>query len=54
MMFCEKEENDHVLGNHKGAHDHLVSRFLFTLIELQGRLLIVRRLFAKKLQSFSF
>lgn len=25
MMFCQKEEMDHVLGNHKGARDHLVS-----------------------------
>lgn len=25
MMFCQKEEIDHVLGNHKGARDHLVS-----------------------------
>ena len=24
-MFCQKEEIDHVLGNHKGARDHLVS-----------------------------
>ena len=42
MMFCQKEEIDHVLDNHKGASDHLsVSRFLFTLNELQGRMLIV-------------
>ena len=25
MMFCQKEEIDHVLGNDKGACDHLVS-----------------------------
>ena len=24
-MFCQKEEIDHVLGNHKGVRDHLVS-----------------------------
>ena len=42
-MLCQKEEIDHVLGNYKGARDHLVSRFLFTLNELQGRMLIVRR-----------
>ena len=24
-MFCQKEEIDHVLGNRKGARDHLVS-----------------------------
>ena len=24
MMFCQKEEIDLVLGNHKGACDHLV------------------------------
>ena len=42
MMFCQKEEIDHVLDNHKGASDHLsVSRFLFTLNELQGRMFIV-------------
>ena len=29
-MLCQKEEIDHVLGNHKGARDDLVSRFLFT------------------------
>ena len=34
-----KEKIDHVLGNHKGARDHLVSRFLFTLNELLGRML---------------
>ena len=39
----QKEEIDHVLGNHKDARGHLVSRFLFTLNELQGRMLIVRR-----------
>ena len=60
-MFCQKEEIDHVLGNHKGARDHLVSTFLFTLNELQGRMLIVRRFqskttysLAKKLPSFVF
>ena len=31
MMFCPKKEIYHVLGNHKGARDHLVSKFLFTL-----------------------
>ena len=41
-MLCQKEEIDHVLGDHKGTRDHLVSRFLFTLNELQGRMLIVR------------
>ena len=40
-MLCQKEEIHHVLGNHKGAHDHLVSRYLFTLNELQGIMLIV-------------
>ena len=56
-----KEEIDHVLGNHKGARDHLVSRFLFTFNELQGRMLIVCRFqslttsfLAKKLPSFVF
>ena len=34
-MFCQEEEIDDVLGNHKGARDHLESRFLFTLSELQ-------------------
>ena len=24
-VFCQKEEIDHMLGNHKGARDHLVS-----------------------------
>ena len=43
MMFYQKEEIDHVLGNHKGANDHLVSRFLFTSNKLQGRMSIVRR-----------
>ena len=28
MMFCQKEEMNHVLGNHKGARDHFVSIFL--------------------------
>ena len=42
MMFCQKEEGDHVLGNQKGARDHLMSGFLFTLNELLGRMLIVR------------
>ena len=32
-MFCQKEEINHVLGNHKGARDHLVSRFVFTMNE---------------------
>ena len=30
-------------GKKRIARDHLVSRFLFTLNELQGRILIVRR-----------
>ena len=38
MMFCQKEEIDLVLGNHKGALDHLVSTD-----ELRERMLIVRR-----------
>ena len=25
MVFSEKEEIDHVLGNHKGERDHLLS-----------------------------
>ena len=42
MMFCQKEEIiGQVLGNQKGACDHL--GFLFTLNELLGRMLIVRR-----------
>ena len=41
MMFCQKEEIGQVLGNQKGARDHL--GFLFTLNELLGRMLIVRR-----------
>ena len=60
-MLCQKEEIDHVLGNHRGARDDLVSRFLFTLNELQGRMLIVRRfqtlttyVLAKTLPSFLF
>ena len=55
-MFCEKEEIDHVLGNHK---DDVIT--LFILNELQGRMLIVRRFqskttyfFTKKLPSFVF
>ena len=43
MMFCQKEEIDHVVGNHKGERDHLVPGFLFTLNELLGKMLIVRR-----------
>ena len=43
MMLCQKEEIDHVLGNHKGARDRLVPRFLFTLNQLHGRMLIVCR-----------
>ena len=39
MMFCQKEEIDHELGNHKGARNDFVSTFLFTLNELQGRML---------------
>ena len=60
-MLYQKEEIDHVLGNHKDARDHLVSRFLFTLNELQGRMLIVCRFqslttyfLAKILPSFLF
>ena len=60
-MLCQKEEIDHELGNHKGARDHLLSRFLFILNELQGRMLIVRRFqslttyfLGKKLPSFVF
>ena len=30
MMFCQKEKNYHVLGNHKGGRDHLVSTELTT------------------------
>ena len=48
----QKEEIDHLLGNHKFARDHLVSRFLFTLNELQGRMLIVRRF--QRLSFFNF
>ena len=51
-MFCQKEEIDHVLGNHRGARDHLVSTFLFTLNELQGIMLIVRRFRSKKQRTF--
>ena len=61
MMFCQKQQSDHVLGSHKGARDYLVSTFLFALNELQGRMLIVRRFpskttyfLAKKLPSFVF
>ena len=32
-MFCQKEEINHVLGNHKGARDHLVSKFLLAIDE---------------------
>ena len=39
-MFCQKEEINHVLGNHKGARDHLVSKFLFTINE---KCYIIRR-----------
>ena len=56
-----KKEIDQLLGNHKGARDDLVSRFLFTLNELQGRMLIVRRsqslttyVLAQTLPSFLF
>ena len=59
MVFYEKEVIDHVLGNHKGARDHLVSWYLFTLNELKGKMLIAFRvkttyLLAKKLPSFVF
>ena len=60
-MLCQKVEIDHVLRNHKGTRDHLVLRFLFTLNELQGRMIIVRRFqslttyfLAKTLPSFLF
>ena len=52
MMVYQKERTDHMLGNHKGACDHLESRFLFTLNKLQGRMLIVRR-FQSKQHIFS-
>ena len=52
MMFCEKEEIDHVLGNHKGACDHFVSRLLLTLNELQGRMLIFCSAFRVKQNIF--
>ena len=50
---------DHLLGNHKGARDHLVSWSLFTLNELKGRMLIAFRVkttyfLAKKLPSLVF
>ena len=32
MMFCQKEKNDHVLGNHKGGRDHLLSTELTTFV----------------------
>ena len=62
MMFRQKEKIYHVLGKHKGARGHLVSTFLFTLNELRGRMLIVRRFhycettyfLAKKIPSFVF
>ena len=44
MMFCQKEEIDHMLK----ACDHVVSTFLFTLNELQGRMLHV---FVRRFQS---
>ena len=57
----QKEEIDKVLGNHKSVRDHLVSTFLFTLNELQQRMLIVCRFqnkttyfLAKKLPTFLF
>ena len=52
-MFCQKKEIDHVLSNHKGARDQLVSMFLFTLNKLQGRMLIVRR-FQNRIRDFRF
>ena len=59
-MFCQKVEIDHVLKHNKGERDHLVSRFLLTLNELQGRVSNCSSLseltyfFAKKLPSFVF
>ena len=38
MMLCQKEEINHILGNHKGARDHVASKLLFTLNELEGRM----------------
>ena len=32
-MFCPKEEINHVLGKRKGAGDHVLSKFLFTMSE---------------------
>ena len=32
-MLCQKKEINHVLGNHKSARDHLMSKFLFTMNE---------------------
>ena len=51
-MFCQKEQIDYVLGNHKGARDHLVSRFLFTLNEFNRSSL--SEVYVKKLPSFVF
>ena len=42
MMFCQKEEIDHVLGNHKGARDHLVSSELRETQAAQARCTICR------------
>ena len=52
MVFCQKEEIDHLLGNHKGALDYLVSKLLLTLNELQGRMIIVRNAFRIKQRTF--
>ena len=52
MVFCQNEEIDHVLGNHKRARDHLVSKFLFTLNEPQGRMVIVSNAFRMKQRTF--
>ena len=50
MMFCQKEEMDHVLGNHKV---HVIT--LCQLDELRERMLIVRRFRVKqRLWFFNF
>ena len=56
-MFCQKEEINHVLGNHKGARDHLVSRFVFTMNEERESFVAFRvktYFLDKKLTSFVF
>ena len=32
-VLSEGKKINHVLGNHKGARDHLMSKFLFTMNE---------------------